>query len=457
MSPRRSSRARTAPHATPSGNDYEKMIAELEEATFGYFDRATNPDKGLVLDSTKQDAPATIAGSGLVLSCYAVAAERGYRPRPELARRARTLLEFFWNAEQSDSPKATGYKGFFYHFLDFETGTRVHNSELSTIDSAIVFAGALTAAAYFDGDSEDERAVRRLALDIYARADWRWASPHNPAISHGWQPRTGFLAYDWRGYNEALFLYVLALASPTHPVEEDAYAEWTSTYQWKSIYDIEFLYGGPLFIHQLSHVWLDLRGIQDAFMRTHASDYFENSRRATYVQREYAKRNPRGLIGYGENSWGITASDGPGPATKVVRGRRRRFFDYVGRGIPYGPDDGTLAPWAVASSLPFAPEIVLPALATIDREYPTITGEYGYKCSYNPTFGGAKRGGSWISKGHYALDQGPVVLMIENFRSGLVWRLLRKSEFIRAGLLRAGFRGGWLGNASASSRSRASR
>lgn len=441
------SRGQAARPATASGNDYEKMIAELEEATFGYFDRATNQANGLVLDSTREDAPASIAGSALALTCYPVAAERGYLPRADLARRALTTLEFFWNAEQSDTPTATGHRGFFYHFLDFETGKRVNACELSTIDSAMVFAGALTAAAYFDGNSADERAIRRLALDIYARADWCWISPRAPAISHGWKPRSGFLAYDWRGYNEALFLYVLALGSPTHPVDRAAYEEWTSTYQWKRIYGIDFLYGGPLFMHQLSHVWLDFRGIQDGFMRARACDYFENSRRATHVQREYARRNPRGLVGYGENNWGVTASDGPGPATKVVRGRRRRFFDYTGRGIPYGPDDGTLAPWAVASSLPFAPEIVLPAMATIDREYPMITGEYGYKCSYNPTFGGAAHGGSWISKGHYALDQGPVVAMIENFRSGMVWRLLRSSEFIRAGLIRAGFQGGWLGDA----------
>ncbi|CAN5292716.1 hypothetical protein BH23GEM2_BH23GEM2_16030 [soil metagenome] len=157
-----------------------------------------------------------------------------------------------------------------------------------------------------------------------------------------------------------------------------------------------------------------------------------------------ARRNPRGFMGYGENTWGIMAIDGPGPATKRVSGRGRRFFDYAGRGVPYGPDDGTLALWAVASSLPFAPEIVLPALATLDREYPMITSEQGCKSSYNPTFGGCESGGSWISKGQYALEQGPVIAMIENFRSRLVWRLLRNSGFIRTGLSRAGFRGGWL-------------
>lgn len=425
------------------GVDYADMIAELEQATFGYFDRHTNHVNGLVHDSTKEGAPATIVGSGLALTCYAIASERGYKPREELARRSRNTLEFFWNGEQSDSPTATGYKGFFYHFLDPVTGTRYGGCELSTIDSAIVFAGALTAATYFDGDSDDEQAIRRLALDIYARADWRWASPRPPAIGHGWKPESGFLPYDWRGYNEALFLYVLALGSPTHSVTEQAYDAWTSTYQWKSIYGINLLYGGPLFMHQLSHIWLDFRGIQDGFMRAHASDYFENSRRATYLQREYATRNPKGYVGYDENTWGITASDGPGPATRTIKGRRRRFFDYVGRGVPYGPDDGTLAPWAVATSLPFAPEIVLPALAAIDRTYPDATGEYGYKCSFNPTFGGTV-GKSWMAQGHYAIDQGPVIAMAENFRSGLLWRLLRRSEHILRGLRRAGFKGGWL-------------
>jgi hypothetical protein len=444
MSSRGSTRSGERTELRRKQDGHDEVIAELERATFGYFDQHTNHEKGLVRDSTKQDSPATIAGSGLALTCYAVAAERGYLPRAELARRARAMLEFFRTAEQSDSPDATGNRGFFYHYLDFDTGRRVRGCEISTIDSAIVFAGALTAAAYFEGDSDDERAIRRLAVDIYERADWEWASPRPPAIGHGWTPERGFLPYDWKGYNEALFLQLLALGSSTHPVSESAYEEWTSTYQWKSIYDIELLYGGPLFMHQLSHIWVDFRGIQDPFMRAHGSDYFENSRRATYLQREYAKRNPRNFAGYDENMWGITAGDGPGPAVKTVRGRRRRFFDYVGRGVPYGPDDGTLAPWGVASSLPFAPEIVLPALAAVDRQYPIVTGEYGYKCSFNPTFGGSGRQ-SWIAKGHYALDQGPVVAMLENFRSGLVWRLLRRSEYIRTGLRRAGFRGGWLG------------
>jgi hypothetical protein len=163
------------------------------------------------------------------------------------------------------------------------------------------------------------------------------------------------------------------------------------------------------------------------------------------VQQQYAIRNPRKFIGYGENSWGITASDGPGPAIRRIDGIERRFYDYRARGIPFGPDDGTIAPWAAAASLPFAPEIVLSALQHFDDAYPEMTSHYGFKCSFNPTFvGSGKHPRGWISEGFYGLDQGPIILMIENFRSGLPWRLMRQCTPIVTGLLRAGFRNGWL-------------
>ncbi len=342
-------------------------------------------------------------------------------------------------------PDATGHRGFFYHFLDVTTGRRVWRSELSTIDTTILIAGALTAATYFDGKTDDEREVRRLADALYRRVDWQWARNGQATVSHGWKPETGFLRYHWQGYNEALMLYVLGLGSPTHPLPRKSYLAWTSTYRWKRMYGQEFLYGAPLFMHQLSHLWVDFRGIQDAFMRRQAIDYFENSRRATYVNQQYAIRNPKNFRDYGEYTWGITASNGPGPATRRVRGVTRRFLGYVARGVPHGPDDGTLAPWAVAASLPFAPEIVLPTLQHCSIAYPKMNSEYGLVCSFNPTFPSRARGSSgWISPNHFALDQGPVILMIENYRSGLIWRLMRSCGFVAAGLRRAGFRGGWL-------------
>jgi hypothetical protein len=420
-------------------------LDKLQRDTFGYFLKETNPANGLVRDSTREGTPASITAVGLGLATYLVGAERGFITRVEAARRALTTLRFFWNSPQGEEPDATGHKGFYYHFLDMQTGRRAWRSELSTIDTTFLLAGVLASAEYFDRDTAGEREIRSLADAIYRRADWKWAQNGGITVSHGWKPETGFLKYRWEGYSEAILLYALGLGSPTHPLTEESYGAWTSTYRWKKLYGHEFLYAGPLFIHQLSHVWIDFRGIQDDFMRAKGIDYFENSRRATYVQQQYAIRNPRNFRGYNENCWGITASDGPGPATSRVNGVERRFFDYKARGIPYGPDDGTIAPWAAVASLPFAPEIVLPALKYFGEEYPQMTSEYGFKCSFNPSFTAGKRNKrGWVSKGYYGLDQGPIVLMIENYRTGLVWRLMRQCPYLVTGLRRAGFTNGWL-------------
>lgn len=423
----------------------DQQVAELERNTFSYFWRETNPTNGLIPDSTQGNPPASIAGVGFALSAYPIGAERRFVRREEAAARALTTLRFFWESAQGPEPDATGHHGFYYHFLDVKTGRRAWRSELSTIDTAILLAGALTSAAYFDGATRDERKIRELADALYRRVDWRWAQNRGATVAHAWKPTRGFERYRWEGYNEALILYVLGLGSPEHPLTEDSYDAWTRTYVWRKVHDHEFLYGGPLFMHQLSHIWVDFRGIQDEFMRSKHIDYFENSRRATYVQQAYAMRNPKRFAGYGEYIWGITASNGPGPARRLVNGRLRRFLGYYARGVPNGPDDGTLAPWGVAASLPFAPEIVLPALAYYLDTYPEIANEYGLVCSFNPTFRDrSSKRLVWISNRHFALDQGPVLLMIENYRSALVWRLMRRCPYIREGLRRAGFTGGWL-------------
>ena len=423
----------------------EQSLPQLQRDTFRYFWRETNPENGLMADNTAAPGiPASIAGVGFALASYPVAVERSFTSRAKAVERALATLRFFRHAPQGPMPDATGHRGFFYHFLDVGTGRRAWRCELSTIDTAILIAGALTAAAYFDRPTKNERELRALADALYRRVDWRWAQNGGLTLSHGWKPETGFLRYRWEGYSEALILYVLGLGSPTHALSARSYDAWTSTYRWKKVYGHEFLYGAPLFMHQLSHIWIDFRGIQDAHMRAQSSDYFENSRRATYVQQQYALRNPKKFKDYSEHVWGITASNGPGPTTRRVRGITRRFRGYLARGVPYGPDDGTLAPWAVAASLPFAPEIVLPTLVHCERIYPHMENEYGLVCSFNPTFpvAGAKHG--WISRDHFALDQGPVILMIENYRSGLVWRLMRRNPYIVAGLRRAGFSGGWM-------------
>jgi len=424
----------------------ESELHTLERNTFNYFWKETNPANGLLADNTSGNAPASIAAVGHALAAYTVGVERGWVTREEAIKRTLTTLRFFENSPQGKEPDATGYKGFYYHFLDIETGRRTWECELSTIDTTILLAGALTAAAYFDRDTNEEREVRAVADELYRRADWEWALNGRLKVSHGWKPEGGFLEYRWEGYNEALILYVLGLGSPTHPIPAESYEAWTETYRWKKIYDIEFLYAGPLFVHQLSHVWIDFRGIQDAFMREHAVDYFENSRRASYVQQQYAIRNPRGFKGYDEYAWGITASNGPGPAVRKIDGVVRRFYDYHARSVPFGLDDGTLAPWATVASLPFAPEIVLPTLAVFEEKWGEMLSQYGIACSFNPTFPSKQNGHvGWISGGHFGIDQGPVIEMIENYRSGFIWRLMRQCPYIVNGLRRAGFGGGWLG------------
>jgi hypothetical protein len=429
----------------PSLNDED--LARLERDTFKYFASEMNLKNGLFPDSTREGAPSSIAVAGFALTAYPIAVERGYMTRAEAGKRALISLRFFHDGPQGTGPDAIGYKGFYYHFLDLKTGRRVWNSEVSTIDTTYLLAGALVAAMYFDRDTKKERELRKLAIALYERADWHWAQNGALTVTHGWKPETGFIKYRWTGYSEALILYVLGLASPTFPLPEESYRAWTRTYKWKKLYGHEFLYAGPLFIHQLSHMWIDFRGIQDEYMSGKAIDYFENSRRAVYVQQAYAMRNPKKRAGYDRFCWGITASDGPGPAVRRINGKHLRFYDYIARSIPFGPDDGTLAPWAVAGSLPFAPEVVLPSLKRINKVYPDMTSKYGFKCSYNPTFASnSRKGKGWVSQGYYGLDQGPIMMMIENYRSGFLWRLMRRCPYIVNGLRRAGFQGGWLGS-----------
>jgi hypothetical protein len=423
------------------------MLDVLERQAFGYFARATNPRNGLIADSSREGAPCSIAATGLGLAAYVVGVERGFLPRREAAVRTLTALRFFRDSPQGEEADATGYRGFYYHFLDMQTGRRVWQCELSMIDTAILIAGALTSATYFSNATGDEREIRELARFLYERIEWPWAAADGPVVRMGWRAGGGFLSYGWEGYSEAMLLYILGLGSPTHPLPEESYGAWTGSYQWENLYDIDFLFAAPLFIHQLSHIWIDFRGIQDAFMRAKRSDYFENSRRATVTQRQYAMRNPLWFKGYGENCWGLTAGPGPGFSRRRAEGGiERQFYGYVARGVPFGPDDGTLAPSAVAASLPFAPEIVLSALRHYQDMYPEALSEDGLLSSFNPSFDtGDGTGRGWLSPEHLALDQGPVALMIENYRSGLLWRLMRECPAIVDGLRRAGFRKGWLG------------
>ena len=423
--------------------DDDVLLDRLQRAAFGYFLQAVNPANGLVADTSRENSPASIAVVGFALSAYPVAVERGWMARDDAVERCLTTLRFFRDSDQSGGPEATGTKGFYYHFLDLHTGARVWRSELSLIDTALLIAGALTAGAYFNAMTADEIELRALVEALYRRMDWHWAQDGGTTISHGWKPECGFLHYDWQGYSEAIVLYVLALGSPTYPIEGDDFHAWTATYQWENLYGYDFLYAGPLFVHQFSHAWIDFRGIQDRFMREKRCDYFENSRRAILVQREYTRRNPLRFAGYDENSWGLTACDGPSHAMPELSDERRPLFGYAARGVPFGPDDGTLAGWAALASLPFAPDIALRAARHMARLYPEILSGEQYASSFNPSLAGPGRR-AWVSAGHFGLDQGIVLMMIENHRSQLIWRLMRNCPYIGAGLRRAGFRGGWL-------------
>ncbi|MEO8558999.1 MAG: glucoamylase family protein [Rhodospirillales bacterium] len=431
------------PGTAESGQSDEELLDRFQRGAFGYFLEQFNPDNGLVGDTDRAGAPASIAVVGFALSCYPVGVERGWIARADAAQRALAVLRFFCDSRQGDQPDATGYKGFYYHFLDMKTGRRVWQSEISLIDTTLLLAGVLTAATYFDRDAADENEIRRRADFIYRRVDWLWARGGGVSEWQGWKPEGGFLHYGWDGYDEAIILYVLGMASPTFPLPADNYAKWTATYQWENIYDVEFLYGGPLFLHHYSQAWIDFAGIRDQFMREKKSDYFENSRRAALVQREYARRNPYGFAGYGKDCWGITACDGPGFTTLTIGGRERRFLGYAARGVPFGPDDGTIDPCATLASLPFTPELSLSALRHFCTHYPDMIRRSRLPSGFNPSFPGGSAAG-WISQGSFGLDQGIVVLMIENYRSGLIWRLMRRCPYIGQGLRRAGFTGGWL-------------
>ena len=435
----------------------DPFLVDLQTRTFRFFWETANPQNGLVPDRYPTPSFSSIAAVGFGLTTYPVGVERGYITREQARQRVLATLRFFADAPQGpDAQGKTGYRGFFYHFLDMKTGARFEDSEVSTVDTAILVAGALFCQSYFDGADPEEVEIRALVKKIYERVDWRWAQPKGPAISLGWSPEEGFLRYDWRGYSEAMLIYLLALGSPTFPVDGDAWAEWTSTYdkQWGTVFGQEFLSFPPLFGHQYTHVWTDLRDIRDPYMQRRGLDYFENSRRAVYAQRAYAIANPRQCRDYGPTVWGITASDGPADVEIEEAGGRRAFRSYAARGADGKTDDCTLAPTAVVASIPFAPELAIPAILDMHRRFGQhIYSKYGFLDAFNRTFlfdvplrhGRYVPNFGWVDLDYLGIDQGVMIAMLENHRSGLVWRVMRNNPYLRRGLERAGFSGGWLG------------
>lgn len=433
------------------GRKREVFLDDLQRRTFRFFWDTTNAANGLARDRYPTPSFASMAAVGFALTAYPIGAERGFVSRADAAARTLATLRFLSAGPQGDAPAGmTGHKGFFYHFVDMERGRRFEQTELSTVDTALLMGGILFVQGYFDRPAERE--IRDLAESIYARVDWRWSQARAPVVALGWSPEKGHLPYDWIAYSEAMLVYVLALGSPTHALGRASWDGWAAGLPkyWGTLYGQEHVRFGPLFGHQYSHIWVDFRDIRDDFMHGKGIDYFENSRRATLAQLAYARANPMGWTGYGDRLWGLTACDGPADLTVEVAGRNRTFRSYSARG-PGDFDDGTIAPTAVGGSVPFAPEICIPALAAMAAD-PDLYRDFGFLDSLNPSVppgvplkhGRHVPGKGWYDGDFLGIDQGPILAMIENHRSGLVWDVMRSSAPIRRGLERAGFTGGWL-------------
>ncbi|HEY0556385.1 MAG TPA: glucoamylase family protein [Thermoanaerobaculia bacterium] len=432
------------------------LLDDVELRGFHYFWDLADPHTFLVPDRAPTPSFSSIAAVGFGLTAYGIGAERGYVTRAEAAARTLATLRSLLAMRQGPEPRGvSGYKGFFYHFLDMRTGERFQTVELSTVDTSLLMAGVLFSQSYFDRGDATETAIRAAAEELYERVDWPSEQARGTAISMGWTPEEGLHTYDWRGYNEAMIVILLALGSPTHPVDAGAWSEYTKTDRWGTFYGQDHILFAPLFGHQYSHVWIDFRGIRDEVTRAHGIDYFENSRRATLSQRAYAVANPSHYRDYGDSIWGLSACDGPMDATLSIDGTMRTFYGYAARGATNGEirDDGTITPSAAISSIVFTPELSLAALRVMKERYGDhLYARYGFLDAFNPTLrtsekvtaGRVDPALGWFDVDYLGIDQGPIVAMIENYRSGLVWKAMRKNPHIIRGLKRAGFTGGWL-------------
>lgn len=421
-------------------NDEEAFLDSIQRYAFNYFLGELNPENGLVKDRTAEWSASSIAAVGFAIPSYAIAAERNWISRDSASQIVNTILKFFLNSEQSTDTLATGYKGFYYHFLNMKTGKRDYHSELSTIDTGLLIAGVIFARQYFNRNNEIERSIRETADKLINRLDWNFFrmktdDQYNNSICMGWDPEKGFHNMGWIGYNEAILLYILAAGGNLeNPVE--SYNSWLNSYDWREPYKgFAHAVFPPMFGHQYSHMFIDFRNIYDDYMKARGIDYFENSRRATYTQKLYAIENPYSWVGYDSLCWGITACDGPGEKYNYDD---KKFLGYAGRGTS-GPDlvyfdDGTLAPTAVAGSIVFAPEICIPTLKNITDKYGPkgLWSKYGLLDAFNPTL-------NWINPEYIGIDQGPIVIMIENLRTGLVWEYFMKDPLIQKGLEKLNF------------------
>jgi len=396
-----------SPSGLSSGDD--ALLEEIEKANFRYFWEQTNPDTGLVRDRCNVRKPdkndsGSIAATGFGLTALCIGDKRGYISHAEARGRALNTLRFLWK-------KMPNHRGFFFHFANINTGERLWDSEVSSVDTAILLCGILTCREHF-GYLE----IEQLASEIYNRVDWNWLSEDTPILPHGWRPETGFLQYRWDDYSELMMMYLLGLGSPTHPLPDSAWDAWKrSQFEYDGIRFIGSF--APLFVHQYSQAWFDFRGKRDKY-----ADYFQNSVIATDVHRRFCLDLHSQFSDYTEDLWGITASDS-------VQG-------YVAWGGPpaTGPIDGSVVPCAAAGSIPFLPQETMRVLHTMkDRYAAKGMCDYGFVDAFNPLT-------NWYDTDVIAIDTGITLLMAENFRTGFVWETFMKNPEAQRGMELAGFK-----------------
>jgi len=382
------------------------LLDDISRRSFRYFWEQASPRTGLVYDRAISLGPAedasnrgrvaSIAATGFGLAAVCIAQDHRWIGREAARDRVATTLRFL-------AHEAPQKHGWFYHFLDAETGERAWHSEVSSIDTALLLAGVLTVRQCLQDDPE----IVSLADTIYAGVDFPWMMDGSGSyFSHGWTPEFEFLPYRWDTYSELLILYVLGIGSPTHPIPGDTWGTWNLPIVAAG--ENSYIGGGPLFIHQYSQAWLDLRdrvsGSPTADFSGHSIDYYANSVAATRAQRAYFINLSSQYKGYSADVWGITASDST-----------QGYTDWGGAS-EHPRIDGTVVPSAAAGSLMFTPDICIPAMRTMLLKYgKSIYGRYGFADAFNP-------GSGWISPYVIGIDAGITLLSAENLRTGRVWQ-----------------------------------
>lgn len=439
---------RTSAALSKPGVSEKFSVEELQRRTFNYFWELADRNNYQIPDRYPTLTFSSIAATGFGLSAYIVGAEKKYITREQAADRTLKTLKVLWNLPQGPEEKdMSGYKGFFYHFLTLDKAIRFKNVELSSIDTGLLMAGILSSMSYFNQDNRIENSIEAYSDSLFRRVEWDWMYGDTSTLSMGWFPEGGFIPSQWVGYNEAMILLIMAMGSPTHPIPPDAWDKWCDTYVWESFEGQENVQFDPLFGHQYSHVWIDFKGIQDDYMHKKGIDYFENSRRATLSNRAYCIRNPLGARGYNRSTWGLTACDGPNHTKISIDGKPWQFYDYRARGACSFQvvDDGTIAPTAAGGSFVFTPDLSEQALRYMWETYHTsLVSEYGFKDAFNLTYITKETPRGWFDVDYLGIDQGPILIMIANHQSGVLWNVMKKNPYILEGLRKAGFSGGWI-------------